>query len=97
MIIDRFFAILIVTAIMKIIFCFFVQISQFKYLTQVYDTSLNGMFFFLTLMTIFVGLYIIVHDYKFDKVIVFTCNKGKYAIIYISIFMMYIVALGASL
>ncbi len=37
----------------------------------------------------------IVYDYKTDKLVVFTCNKGKYAIFYISIYLGFIVVLGA--
>lgn len=96
MIFDKFFTILIVTAMMKVIFCFFMQVSNFTYLTKIYDKSLNGAFFFVTYATIFIGLYMIIHDYKFDKAIVFACNKGKYAIIYIWIFLVYIITLGIS-
>lgn len=36
-----------------------------------------------------------VYDYKNDKIIVFTCNKGKYAMFYIFTFVGFIIVLGA--
>lgn len=49
----------------------------------------------MTYATIITGLYYIVYDYKNDKIIVFTCNKGKYAMLYIFTFVGYILVLGA--
>lgn len=95
MIFDRFFSILVVTAMMKVIFCFYIQLSNLTYTTEVYDNSLNAGFFFLTYATIITGLYAIIYDYKTDKLILFTCNKGKYAMFYITIFLVYIIVLGA--
>ncbi len=95
MIFDRFFSILVITAMSKVIFCFYLQLSNLAYTAQIYDNSLNAGFFFLTYATIVTGLYAIVYDYKTDKLIVFTCNKGKYAIMYIFTFAGYIIILGA--
>jgi len=95
MIFDRFFCILIITAMMKVVFCFYVQLSNLKYLSESYDNSLNAAIFLLSFVTIVTGLYAIVYDYKTDKLILFRCNKGKYAIIYIFTFFGYIVLLGA--
>lgn len=95
MIFDRFFSILIITSMMKVIFCFYIQLSNLNYTAEVYDNSLNAGFFFITYCTIITGLYSIIYDYKTDKLILFTCNKGKYAIFYITIFLAYIILLGA--
>ena len=95
MIFDRFFSILIITAMMKVIFCFYIQLSSLTYTAEVYDNSLNAGFFFLTYALIVTGLYTIIYDYKTDKLILFTCTKGKYAIFYITIFLAYIIVLGA--
>lgn len=60
-----------------------------------FNSSLNAGFFFLTYGTIVTGLYAIVYDYKTDKYVTFTCNKGKYAIFYIAIYLAFIIILGA--
>ena len=95
MIFDRFFAILIVTAMMQIIFCFYLQLSNLTYTNEVFNNSLNAGFFFITYATIVTGLYAIVYDYKTDKLITFTCNKGKYAMFYIALYLAFIIVLGA--
>lgn len=95
MVFDRFFSILIITSMMKVIFCFYIQLSNLTYTAEVYDNSLNAGFFFLTYVVIVTGLYTIIYDYKTDKLILFTCTKGKYAMFYITIFLGYIVVLGA--
>ena len=95
MIFDRFFSIFIITSMMKVIFCFYVQLSNLTYTAEVYDNSLNAGVFFLTYATIVTGLYSIIYDYKTDKLILFTCNKGKYAIFYITIFLTFIIVLGS--
>lgn len=95
MLIDRFLTILVVTAMMKIIFCFYIQLSNLSYTAEIYDNSLNAGFFFITYATIITGLYYIIYDYKSDKIIVYTCNKGKYAMFYIFLFVGFIVVLGA--
>jgi hypothetical protein len=46
-------------------------------------------------VVIVTGLYTIIYDYKTDKLILFTCSKGKYAMLYITIFLGYIIVLGA--
>lgn len=95
MIFDRFFTILIVTAMMVIIFCFYVQLSNLSYNNEVFSNSLNAGFFFITYATIVTGLYAIIYDYKTDKLITFTCNKGKYAMFYIALYLTFIIILGA--
>lgn len=95
MIFDRFFTIFIVTAMMKVVFCFYIQLSNLTYTAEVYDNSLNAGFFFISYATVITGLYAIVYDYKTDKLVLFTCNKGKYAMFYISIFLAFIILLGA--
>ena len=95
MVVDRFFSILIITSMMKVIFCFYIQLSNLTYTAEVYDNSLNAGFFFLTYVVIVTGLYTIIYDYKTDKFILFTCAKGKYAMFYITIFLSYIIVLGA--
>lgn len=95
MIFDRFFAIFIITAMMQIIFCFYIQLSNLTYTNHVFNDSLNAGFFFLTYGTIITGSYAIVYDYKTDKFITFNCNKGKYAIFYLALYLGFIIVLGA--
>lgn len=92
---DRFFAIFILTAMMQVIFCFYIQLSNLTYTNHVYSNSLNAGFFFLTYGTIVTGLYAIVYDYKTDKFVNFNCNKGKYAMFYIGLYLGFIIILGA--
>jgi hypothetical protein len=95
MLLDRFFAILILTSLMIIVFCFYLQFSNLTYSSEAMDNSLNASFFFLTYATLIIGLYTIVYDYKSERLIVFNCNKGKYYIFYVLIYFGYVSVLGA--
>jgi hypothetical protein len=91
MLFDRFLAIGIVVEMMQVIFNLYVQLSNLSYTAELIDNSLNAGFFFLSYATIVAGLYCILYDYKSEKLILYTCNKGKYAIMYILIFLVFII------
>ena len=96
MIFDRFFAYLIVSSFMPVFFFFFLQVSNLTFTAEVYDNSVNSGFFMLVYICIVCGLYSIVYDYKTDKLIQFNCQRGKYAIAYISLFFIFILTLGVT-
>lgn len=79
----------------NIFFCFFIQFTNLIPIPPIYSITLNSFFCFLTFITIIIGLYSILYDYKSDKLITFHSNKGKYAIFYILNFLVYITILGS--
>jgi len=92
----------IITQVLQVIFTFMVQVSNSSPNSPSFNVSLNSFFSVITLFTMICGVYLIIYDYKTDKLIVYNCNKGKFfynlgkmAIFYMLIYFFFIIILGS--